>query len=795
MTLNFRIFKLIGGLVIASSLAILLTVWITGVNQIASQVSKDLAVGQGVIERVFENRSSLLYSTADVLTSDFGFKQAVASKDRFTIESALTNHGQRISADLMMLLSLDGVTLASTFEQFSVGTAFTQKDLVDKAVQDGGVISMLSLDGKLYQIILLTVEAPAPIGIAVVGFEINTKLMNDLKNITKLHVTILANSLASTPEESIYTYVSSLSEESVDQAIAAKLETSESLNPFTSNPKDFVSLHFSMKGVAVNQGYVEIILSERLQNWFASFYQLLIDIVLIALVFIVLAICLGLVFSKNITQPLAGLVLFAKHIAAGNYRKKEDAHQGAKTQEISRLEDAFFTMQEGIKKREEKIEYQAKYDLLTNLFNRYEISDVIKTRLEQEESFEVISFKVVGFREVNNAFGYGSGDACLESLGKRIQTLGGIAARLNGSEILWLPEGNIGIGDLEQIRVKLEAAHVVSGLDIKLKLAIGHLSLPQDATTVEDLFRYLSIVVQKAEEDSTLYQTYHEGLEEEYLKRLAILRELEMTLERGIADPYSETCELNMFYQPKLHLASGKVTKVEALIRWNSKVLGFVPPDLFIPIAEKAGLINELTQWVITRVVRDLAHWRQEGYKIVAAVNLSVHDLTDAPLIEHIHALMEKNNIGTDLMEFEVTESDLMDDPQKAISQLESLKEMGFSLAIDDFGTGYSSMSYLKNMPVTTLKIDKSFVLNVHENEDDQTIVQVIIDLAKRFDLELVAEGVENEQALQMLKSWGCDWIQGYHISRPVDSQTLLSFISEFNLPEASDHDEKNHEE
>ena len=776
MTLNFRIFKLIGGLVTASSVAILVTVWLTSVSQISSQVSKDLDVGQGVIERVFENRSSLLFSTADVLTADFGFKQAVASRDQHTIESALNNHGQRISADLMILLSLEGETLASTFSQLSVGTTFTDKKLVSQAVEEGGVISMLSLDGKLYQIILLTVEAPNPLAIAVVGFEINSKLINDLKNITKLHVTLLSHPGINKE----ITYISSLSDVSVDKAIVAKVDTSQGLNPFTFDSEQFVSHHFGMKGISVTEGDVEIILSERLGYWFSSFYQLLIDIVLISLLSMALAILLGLIFSRNITQPLANLVLFARNIASGNYQQKEDCDYSAKTQEISRLEDAFFTMQEDIRHREEKIEYQARHDLITKLFNRYEITDFIQKRLLVQDVFEIISFKVVGFREVNNAFGYDSGDACLESLGRRIQELGGCAARLDGSEIVWVPDYPIVKSDLENIRNKLEDAHILKGLEIKLKLAMGHLVLPQDASTVEYLFRNLSIAVQKAEDHPDLYQRYQEGMEQEYLKRLAILRELEITLEQGNQEACKDACELDMFYQPKLHLPTNKVTKVEALIRWNSHVLGFVPPDLFIPIAEKAGLINELTQWVITRVVSDLVEWRNKGVTMVAAINLSVHDLTHPPLIQHIQTLIEDNNIGPELIEFEVTESDLMNDPQKAMLQLEALKNMGFSLAIDDFGTGYSSMSYLKNMPVKTLKVDKAFVLNLHQNIDDQTIVQVVIDLAKRFDLEVVAEGVENEEALQMLKSWGCEWIQGYHISRPVDSETLLTFLSEY---------------
>ena len=386
----------------------------------------------------------------------------------------------------------------------------------------------------------------------------------------------------------------------------------------------------------------------------------------------------------------------------------------------------------------------------------------------------------LGFREVNNAFGYDCGDGCLRSLSQRIQGLGGIAARLNGGEVLWLPASPLNWEQLAPLRDRLEAAHDMHGLEIKLKLAIAHLRLPQDASTVEDVFRHLSIVIQKAEEHASFYQVYAAGMEEEYLKRLKILRELEMTLDKANQLSTTEACELNMFYQPKLDLRTNQVTKVEALIRWNSSALGFVPPDLFIPIAERAGLINDLTQWVITRVVYDLTRWRAAGVHLGAAINLSVHDLTHPPLIEHIQSLLKVHAIETSLIEFEVTESDLMNDPEKAMSQLHTLKEMGFPLAIDDFGTGYSSMAYLKNMPVSALKIDKSFVLNLHENQDDQTIVSVMIDLAKRFDLEIVAEGVENEMALNLLRAWGCEWAQGYYISRPVDSQSIMTFLKDF---------------
>ena len=777
MTLNFRIFKLIGGLVTLSSLAILLMVWLAGVNQIAKQVFKDLEIGQNVIERVFENRSNLLFSTADVLTADFGFKQAVASRDRDTIESALSNHGQRISADLMVLLSLEGETLASSSGELEIGEQYADLEQVQQAIEQGGVISMLSLEGRLYQIILLTVEAPAPIAVALVGFEINNRLISDLTNITKLQVTILSNSTS----EQNQTRISSLSAQDLEKAIQAQKDDAQSINPFSYEPDKFVSHHFSMKGMQTSSGPVEIILSERLSNWFSSFYRLLIDITLIGLLSMALAILLGLVFARNITRPLVNLVQVAKLIAAGKYWNREDRQAGAKTQEIGRLEDAFFKMQDDIQKREEKIQYQAKYDLLTRLYNRYEITDLIRQKLQEQHYFEVLSFKIMGFREVNNAFGYDCGDAILRSLGERIQSMGGVAARLNGSELLWIPDQPLTTQTLDKNLQQLEAPHQIQGLEIKLKLAVGHLRLPQDASTVEALFRHLSIVIQKAEEHASFYQIYEAGMEEEYLKRLKILRELERTLDKASQENSGEVCELSMFYQPKLDLRCNRVSKVEALIRWNSSVLGFVPPDLFIPIAERAGLINELTEWVISRVVQDISNWRAEGVHLGAAINLSVHDLTHPPLIDHIQKVLLGNNLSPEQLEFEVTESDLMNDPQKAMAQLQTLKEMGFSLAIDDFGTGYSSMAYLKNMPVNALKIDKSFVLKLHENADDQTIVSVMIDLAKRFDLEIVAEGVENEVALAQLREWGCEWAQGYHISRPVDSQSLMTFINNFD--------------
>jgi len=764
MTLNVRIFKLVGGLVCLSTTAILLTVWLTTTEHLRSQVSKDLEVSQSVVEQVFESRKGLLFSSADVLTADFGFKQAVATNDRPTMESALVNHSQRISSDLMAVLSLEGETLASSSNALSVGQQFPITGLISQTLRDGGAIATLTLGNSIYQIILLTVDVPNPIAIAIVGFEVDAQLIDELKAITKLQITMASDGMGSP------VVISSLPEEQLEEAVSASDMRIFEIAPLFFDSEAYVSRSFYMADGSGEVSNVRITLSEQLGFWFSSFNRLLIEITMIAVLSIGLALILGLVFSRNLSRPLANLANLAKRISIGDYRAGQ--YIEAKSREINELAHALFGMQKDIQEREAEIQYQAKHDLTTHLYNRYEISEILTAKLTRSEHFQAISFKMIGFREVNNAFGYDCGDACLNSLAERIRGLGGNAARLNGSEILWIPERSPDQNQLLALKESLETPHVLEDIEIKLQIAVGLVSLPDDAEDTESLFRHLSIAVEQAQQNASLLQSYQKGMEQDYLKRLAILRELEEALN-------NDNGELDMFYQPKLDLHTGKVSKVEALIRWNNKTLGFVPPDLFIPIAEKAGSISEITQWVFRRVVRDLKQWEEQGLAMTAAINLSVHDVTHAPLMASVDALLREANIPASRVEFEITESDLMEEPGKAIAQLTRLRESGFSLAIDDFGTGYSSLSYLKTMPVSELKIDKSFVLKLDQDENDQTIVKTIIDLAQRFQLKVVAEGVENPAALNMLKLWGCDWIQGYHISKPMRSDLLIDWLAE----------------
>jgi diguanylate cyclase (GGDEF)-like protein len=732
-------------------------------NHARTQVMQGLDIGQSIFTQVLASRESRLYNSAEVLTADFGFIQSVASRDKATITSVLYNHGERISADLMALLKLDGSVISSTSNNLDSSDFFLGKDLIETAISDGGAVSILEIGKKLYQVIMLTVDAPVPIAIAVVGFEINKALIEELTTITKLHITIESRSangeklaISSLPDSEL---------DNIYKSVSQELDIPRL--PFARDNR-FFSKRFLISELTDRQ--VWIILSEDLNELFAEFNLLQLEITFITVLSIAMALLMGAIFAKNLTQPLTDLAAMAQRIARGDYH--EGINTQDNTQEINNLSVAFGVMQDNVRHREEKIQFQASHDLLTNLYNRFQITEIIKEKMLEKKPFQVFGLNILGFRGINDTFGYHVGDSCLQSLATRFLKLGGQVARLSGGELLWLPEQSIDEAKLLALRQQLEQPLEVENTVLNIRFSIGLVRYPNDTEDTQTLFRRLSIAVDHAQQQENLYQAYRQDLEESYLYRLEVLRELKQALN-------SSQSELAIFYQPKLSLHTGQVSKAEALMRWNSKRLGFVSPELFIPIAEQAGFINQITDWVIDRVIHDSCNWQKIGINLQVAINISVHDAANINLLPRIIQRLEHAGLDKNMLAFEITESDLMKEPEKSIEHLQAFRRNGFNLAIDDFGTGYSSLAYLKNMPVSELKIDKSFILKLDQQIDDQSIVQTIITLARSFNLEIVAEGVENENALRLLDTWGCDWIQGYFISKPMANDQIQNWLAE----------------
>lgn len=776
-SLQNRILRFVIGLLISMALTFALAVWLSTTNHSHNQIDSNLSVADGILKQLLRNREEQLMSSAEVLTSDFGFKQAVATRDSATIESVLHNHGERIGADLMVLLSLQGQVIASDTAQ--VNTNFNQDYYIRSSLRSGGATDYLTMNGRLYQVILLPVKAPLPIAIAMVGFELNQNLADEWKKLTGLDITFYFNNSASDK-----VVASTLPPDQWLEAIGdAYTPFSPQSLPLIGRPQ-YASLQLDLN--QSNQGEAGIYLTYQVEQAFREFDLLQIRIIAITLIGTLLALGGGMIIARNMASPLRSLAKTASRIANGEFSLKVDAERN--TSEINELATAFETMQLGLAEREAHIVFQAHHDPLTSLINRQHIITRLREHLDSVDSKPicVICINILDFRIVNDTFGHFVGDECLKQIGERLGNLpeqNYLAARLGGDEFLVaIPLERSAERTAENVLNILLEAYLIQQLEITLKFSMGVACAPKDSTNADQLVQQASIALDMARREQIGAAFYDKQMEETHLKRLQLLADLKQTLAQ-------QNGQLQMYFQPKVLADTQNHFRFEALIRWIHPEQGFIPPDLFIPLAEQAGLITNITDWVVEAVVKQIAEWKSMQFQAQVAINLSARDLSRKHLLENIKQLLEQHQLPSDSLAFEITESEIMRDAKEAIDLLTRFRSFGFDLAIDDFGTGYSSLSQLKHMPVTELKIDKSFVLQLDQLADDQIIVKSTIELAHSFNLKVVAEGVENQASMDLLREWGCDWLQGFYLSRPLPAKDVLPWVEGFLAKdEAANH-------
>jgi diguanylate cyclase (GGDEF)-like protein/PAS domain S-box-containing protein len=426
-------------------------------------------------------------------------------------------------------------------------------------------------------------------------------------------------------------------------------------------------------------------------------------------------------------------------------------------------------------------EHQALHDALTGLANRTlfrsRIDETVKARRHTDARVAVLVMDLDGFKEINDSLGHAAGDELLIELGRRLTAAlrtSDTVARLGGDEFgVLLPDASASedvVHAVERMRATIEAPISVQGLALSLEASIGIAMYPDDGEDVETLVRRADAAMYNAKDEKSGWSFYDNSRVPQDAARLTLMGELRRALDRR---------ELVLYYQPKAGLADGEVHAVEALLRWNHPTRGLVPPDEFIPMAQQTGLIKPLTIYVIDEALRQCRSWQDDGLRLAIAVNLSARNLVDVDFPSQVAAMLDRWMIGPDLLELEITESSMLADPTRTKVILERLSEMGLRLSIDDFGTGYSSLAYLKRLPVKEIKVDRSFVMNMDEDEDDATIVRSTIDLGRNLGLDVVAEGVESKQVWDRLKSLGCTTAQGYYLSRAVPAAQLRTWLLE----------------
>jgi len=768
---------------ILSSVATISSVLLATNSSVERQAQEKLDIGKRVFEQLMLDRGQQLFNSAEVLTADFGFKGAVAQGDRGTILSVLENHGARIGADLMMLASLEGELIARTDSSTLSSNSFPFIDLLPKAESDGGLMTVAMLDGKAYQLVILQVAAPRPVAWASMGFLLDQSLANQLKSLTNLEVSYTG---VSHDQDSFI--ISTMHKGSHTSILSEKMESGNSdsnnervnLKRMQFGQDEYLSLYAPL--IETSQYEVNALLSTSLSEARANFSPLKIQILLVSVISLIASVIGAFFISSNVTRPINTLVSAARRISSGDYSIDLPLDNNAKD-EVSVLSGSFNLMQKGIAEREEKILHQAYHDTLTSLPNRMlateEIKALIATCRESEACFAIIGVNINRFKQINDTFGYQTGDGLLKIFAERLGSVNegeNFCARLGADEFLVLIKSKCQIdfsSVIGQSVQRLSESYLINDFEVTVSLRAGVAIFPLHGDQTGQLLRRTEIALNDAKQKKREIQFYEEGSDAKHLNRIRLINDLKQAIKSD---------HLVMYYQPKVDLKLGRVTQVEALIRWFHKELGFVSPEEFIGLAEQAGLMPALTRWVLKTVIEELSAWLKDGVDIAMAVNLSAYDLAHDDLPDYIDELLVQYDVPATHLILEVTESAVIEEPEQAMNVLHRFKKSGIKLAIDDYGTGYSSLGQLKSMPVDELKIDKSFVLKLDQDKDDQIIVRSTIEMGHNIGLTIVAEGVETKAAWDLLEEYGCDKLQGYYISRPQAPSDFLQWYSSYQV-------------
>jgi diguanylate cyclase (GGDEF)-like protein len=430
-----------------------------------------------------------------------------------------------------------------------------------------------------------------------------------------------------------------------------------------------------------------------------------------------------------------------------------------------------------VKNHQRALEYQATHDLLTMLPNRVLLNDRLDQALgkaiRRGGEVAVAFVDLDNFKSINDSFGHKVGDIVLSETAGRLLTAvrdSDTVARVGGDEFVLVIEDADGANEFSSLMTRLlpaVAAPIQSdGVAVSVTCSVGISRFPHDGRRADELIKHADIAMYRAKQSGrNTVEFYNEGL---HTARTSRIR-MEMGLKNAISNN-----ELSLVYQPQINMWSRRVCRCEALLRWNNPELGNPPPSEFIPVAEETGLIIAIGEWVIRTALKQLYEWHQSGFsELCISINLSARQLRDPSLIPAVEFALANYSINPAHIEFELTETMLMDGVEKIGSALAALRQLGVRLSIDDFGTGYSSLSYLRSLPVDAIKIDKSFIWSLSDSDDNGLIVRTMIALAIGLRLQVIAEGVETQDQLDFLLANGVDAVQGFIFSAPLPPEAF----------------------
>lgn len=428
-----------------------------------------------------------------------------------------------------------------------------------------------------------------------------------------------------------------------------------------------------------------------------------------------------------------------------------------------------------------QLEFQATHDPLTELGNRNALQVHMAQMMESlgpDSTGALVLIDLDRFKEINDTLGHQSGDAILKQIGPRLLPLLGenhLLCRIGGDEFAVLVTGTAEREKIEELAVTLlyaiKGSFEVEGINLQVGASAGVALYPEHSRDAQGLLRQADVAMYLAKEEASGYRVYDSAFDFHTRDRLMLMTELRRAIEND---------ELVLHYQPKISLGGGDhPMAMEALVRWQHPERGLLPPGKFVPLAEMTDLIGPLTLWVLDAASTQCKLWREAGYQVNVAINISTRNLLDGKLPEELAEIVRLHGLEHSWLELEITESAIMTDPKRSLAVLQQISDMGHLLSIDDFGTGYSSLAYLTELPVEHLKIDRAFVRQMVRSPRDASIVQSTIGLAHNLDMMVIAEGVEDGETLERLREFNCDQAQGFYICVPKPPTDLEEWMIE----------------
>lgn len=775
-----------------------LTYWVIhqAIDRNARQaVAESLIGGEALLQRLLAHQQDALQQATRAIAEDASLHMALRAADHPAMRTALRSHGDAVRASVTLLTSPDFTPLGQTEDRVGVAQAL---DTLLPALAAAPAVPQTSrtpprvvrIGGQPYQLAWLPVPGPErPLGWVLMASRVDTRVLQELHSLTGLDLALLA------PPPSASAQGWQVMDATLPAASWPRLAQAWEHGPrrgTLSQP----SLHvaddeFSARALTLQdpQGRdaLQAVLMRSVDQAVAPYSQLKLTLLALSALGMLAFGLVGFFSARRITAPLRELSSSARQLGRGDYDSEVSSDFDG---EIGELAQSFETMRQTIQAREGELRRLTWQDPLTELPNleqfRRDLRQAVQRAAHHGTPCAVLLLDMDRFKHVNDLLGHRFGDRLLRAVAQRLHaglqafadSRNAVLARLSGDEFgILLPAATAveAWSVAQRILADFERPLTLDGHTVDLGAGIGIATSPEHGRDADAVLSRAELAMNAAKQQQAGAVVYHAGLDASSAASLTLLGELRTAVDDR---------QLRLFLQPKVTLATGQVVGAEALVRWEHPERGVLSPVGFVPFAEQTGFVRLLTRWVIDEVARTAQGLIAQGLSMKLALNLSTRDLLDPELPQRLANAMARHHLPTGSIVLEITESAMMDDPERALHTLQHLRAMGLRLSIDDFGTGHSSLAYLKTLPVHELKLDRSFVTSMASDEHDARIVQSTVELAHGLGLSVVAEGVENLRTWELLQSLRCDEAQGHFIAKPMPAAQFATWVSGWQVPQ-----------